>query len=282
LAVLEKVRALRQKRAEEGFADAVQNVANAQLRADALRDVRNLTLATLGVGAAGRGLVGLINVMKSKPRKTRSGPAHLPLPYLAAPPAAPPPAEKVGGFLAGDAASSKQGIPWYTPAMMLGGMAGLGLGWKGVDAVIDSRRRAEREKELESARQDFHDALLSQYDEPLKSGPATLKLKRAADESDMVKAGRALDGLFDRFSAALEKAAVDWPNLAGNATGLYGAYAGLSGLLTGALVYDKIRKRSRRAVLEKALQRRQRRQFVQSPTEIYAVPEPVETSPEAA
>lgn len=73
----------------------------------------------------------------------------------------------------------------------------------------------------------------------------------------------------------MSKQALDLSNLAGQAAGGYGMYAGLSGLLTGALVYDKMSKRSRRAVLDSALKKRQRRRFMQQPTEIYAQPEPV-------
>ncbi len=261
----------------EAFAGAIQDMAAGQLKSDALRDVRNIGLTALGVGAAGRGLVGIIQHMKqNRAKKTRSGPAYLPLPYPA----------KTAGFLDGDSASTKGGIPWYGPAMLLGGLGGLGLGWKGMDKVLDARRQREQESELAAARQQFHDALLSQYDEPIKVHPELMAgKKKAASDDTMVKVGEALDELFDNFQKAaaeeearpMAKAAVDWSNVAGQAAGGYGMYAGLSGLLTGALVYDKIQKRSRRAVLEKALDKRQRRRFMQQPTEIYAVPEPVPT-----
>lgn len=331
------------------FADAVQNMATSQLRNDALRDVGTIGLTTLGVGAAGRGLLGLIQMMRShKARKTRSGPADLPLPYpekvgqfgvgqavggattaarplmggasgglLGSAAAAVPffmrkaagrtpgrlgtaltglgmlaggvaggmaglgmgastaarGAGKQANFLGGDAATTKSGIPWYGPAMLLGGLAGLAGGWKGMDTVIDQRRRREQEEELDAARQEFHDALLGQYAKP--------GAKQAGDDT-MVKVGRVLDTLFDKLAGAVtsdapvpEKRALDLGNLAGQAAGGYGMYAGLSGLLTGAMIYDKMQKRSRRAILEKALQRRQRRRFMQQPTELYAQPEPV-------
>lgn len=251
----------------QAFSGAVQGMASGQLKSDALKDVASVGLGALGVGAAGRGLVGLIQMMRQGKKKTRSGPAYLPLPYPA----------KTAGFLDGDAAATKGGIPWYGPAMLGGGIAGLGLGWKGMDKMLDARRQREQKQELDQARQEFHDALLSQYDEPIKTHPSLMK-KRGGDGSVMEKVGKALDTLFDKFEAAkedTEKTAVDWSNLAGQATGGYGMYAGLSGLLTGAVVYDKMSKRSRRAVLEKALQQRQRRKFMQSPTEIMAVPEPM-------
>lgn len=279
--ILDRVRAEREKRGNlaadfgdpggQAFSDALQGMAATQLKSDALKDVRNIGLGAVGVGAAGRGLVGLIQMMKAnKPKKTRSGPAYLPLPYPAEP-------TKQAGFLGGDAATTKGGVPWYGPAMLMGGLGGLGLGWKGMDKVLDARRQKEEEGELVRAREQFHDALLEQYDAPIKTHPTLMK-KRAGDESTMEKVGKALDALYDKFEAAKEEekvAGVDWSNLAGQAAGGYGMYAGLSGLLTGAMVYDKINKRSRRAILEKALQQRQRRKFMQQPTEIMAVPEPV-------
>jgi hypothetical protein len=395
------------------FSDALQGMAATQLKSDAFRDVRNVGLTALGVGAAGRGLVGLLQHMRSnKPRKTRSGPAYLPLPFPASPektgslkavlpllqgagrkvggilgqgvrdaklglgvgqesrdlanltakarggyqslaqgvddaanirPALDPLGRadarmatnateelqflnhnhtpnrvnslysaldalnrskargdrmvnvgagvggavagnqltKRGGFLDGGEATSKSGIPWYGPAMLLGGLGGLGLGWKGMDSVLDARRKKQMEGELVTARQQFHDALLGQYDKPVELHPELMK--KSADEATMEKVGRELDALYDKFVGAVtaeearptEKAALDLSNMAGQAAGGYGMYAALSGLLTGSLVYDKMAKRSRRSVLESALKKRQRRRFMQQPTEIYAQPEPV-------
>lgn len=397
------------------FSDALQGMAAGQLRSDAFRDVRNVGLTALGVGAAGRGLVGLLQHLRSnKPRKTRSGPAYLPLPFPASPektgslkavlpllqgagkkvggilgqgvrdvklglgtgreaaelgnlqgrvrgshqalatgvedaanlgrkaidPLGRPDArlpgsveeaighllpgnspslvndmhrrlaqltaskargdmmvdtaaggvggatgmaltQKRAGFLDGGEATSKSGIPWYGPAMLLGGLGGLGVGWKGMDAVLDARRKKQMEGELVTARQQFHDALLGQYDKPVELHPELMK--KSADEQTMEKVGRELDALYDKFVGAVraeeknptEKTALDLSNMAGQAAGGYGMYAALSGLLTGSLVYDKMAKRSRRSVLESALKKRQRRRFMQQPTEIYAQPEPV-------
>jgi hypothetical protein len=234
-----------------------------------MKDIGNVGLTSLGVGAAGAGLVGLIQLMRAnRAKKTRSGPAYLPLPY--------PAESKQANFIGGDEATTKGGIPWYGPAMLLSGLGGLGLGWKGMDAVLSARRQREQQKELEAAREQFHDALLTQYDEPVKVHPEVMKKKSA--DSTMEKVGQALDTLFDKFQTAMyaqEKRGLDISNLGGQALGGYGMYAGLSGLLAGALMYDKIRKRSRKAVLESALKQRQRRKFMQSPTEIMAVPEPV-------
>lgn len=428
----------------DAFAGAVQDMSSGQLKSEGWNDVQNIGLTALGVGAAGRGLVGLIQHLRAnKPKKTRTGPAYLPLPFPASPEkigavmpaigdtvsaaggdlgataggagglalmgkltkgmkpgkgrlalgvggaaagglagllggnqvgrglagrgATEPGAgqlstaigdnlasasalggaglgaaagatagmggatglhrliagagkraggrtamlgglaalglggagavggfsggsslmrgllgrDKQGSFLGGDAATTKSGIPWYGPAMMLGGLGGLALGWKGMDSLIDKQRKQSMEDELDSARSEFHDALLGQYDKPVSLHPELIK-KKASDDT-MVKVGEALDSLYDKFVAEMHKTetqpmskhALDLSNLAGQAAGGYGMYAGLSGLLTGALVYDKMSKRSRRSVLESALKKRQRRRFMQQPTEIYAQPEPV-------
>lgn len=279
LSILNKVKAAQEKQADDHpFAAAVRDMAGNQLRQDALSDVGHVGLAALGVGAGARGLMGLYNLLRERPTNTRSGPTALPLPYPD--PNAPIEDEEEGpdvlkmGFsisdylpsLDGSDASTKAGIPWYNPAMVMTGVAGLGAGWKGVDMLLDKRRQSEREQELEKARQEFHAALMQQHG-----------VKQSADDP-MVKVGEALDELYDTFEAtfgtATEKQA-DWLNGAGAALGGYGTYAGLTGLLAGALVYDKTRKRSRASIVQKALQRRERRKFQQQPPEIYAIPEPI-------
>jgi len=349
------------------FRNAVQQTAASNLKSDALGDVKGLALAALGVGAAGRGAVGLYNMFKrnTRPRKPTAPSLSLPYPVAVAekearwlgrllgrgssagarplPPAAPRPAAatprpaagdvtttsahvpapggsrsaltpdaqvkqvspqlhawmhggkrtwsgaglaglgtlgaagaaKAASFLGGDHATSKAGIPWYGPAMMTAGLAGLAGGWKGVDHLLNKRRAREREKELGAARSEFHDALMAQYDRPLAGAGPT---KAAADLSPMAKVGAELDTLYDQF----EKAAFALNDTAGQLAGGYGVYAGLTGLMTGALVYDKARKRQRRAILEKAMQRRERRRFNVAPPEITAVPEPFHPAPPAA
>lgn len=242
-----------------GFANAVHQTQANNLQGDALNDVKHLALATLGLGGAMRGGIGLYNMAKRSRPKRKVSPL-LSMPY--------PVAEKAGGFLGGDAATTKAGIPWYGPAMMMAGIGGIGAGWKGVDHVLNKRRERERGNDLSDARQQFHDALMSQYDAPLTGTPPTAS--KTASDSTMVKVGEDLDKLYDNF----EKAAITLGDAAGQGLGMYGMYAAPAALMTGALVYDKARKRQRRAVLDKAIQRRDRRKFNVSPPEITAVPQP--------
>lgn len=261
-------------------AAATQQAVASNLKQDAMSDIGRLALATAGVGAAGRGAVGLYNMFKRSMRPKKKPSNQLSLPYPVAP-------EKAGSYLGdlakGDVATTKSGIPWYGPAMMMAGLGGLGAGWKGVDHVLNKRRARERDNDLSAARQEFHDALMGQYTQPLTG--TTPPSKTASDAKPMEKVGAALDVLFDHFTTVITKLderlekTGNLNDLAGAGLGMYGMYAGLAGLGTGALVYDKARKRQRRAVLEKAIQRRDRRKFNVAPPEITATPEPFHAEP---
>jgi hypothetical protein len=246
------------------YESAVRQLRANQLNASGWHDVRNLALASLAGGAAARGLFGLVNTLRRGTAKKRdtSQMAALTLPYpvkMSQAPAVP---------------DSTAGLSWYMPAMFGAGLGGLGLGWKGLDMILEHRREAERQSELDKARRGFRKAVLTQYDKPLPG--AALKLSedvRAALE----KLSGDLDVLYDRFTTAAEtvKKADSWTELKGRFMGGYGAYAGLAGLVAGAIVYDKMRKRSRRAIIDAALAKRRNLAFSRTPTEIYATPESV-------
>ncbi len=260
------------------FATALQHEGARQIKAQALSNIGSIGLAMLGGGAAARGGVGLANMLRrnANPLDTRSGPALLPLPYPAAPEEdeETPPRRRLpktaglGDFVGGDMASTVSGIPWYGPAMMTTGLLGAGAGWKGVDTLLNWRRKRERRDEVDQARKEFHDAIISQYDKPVS-------LKSASDNT----LSQDLDQLADRVLTKIAEGG--WANTMGQLAGGYGTMAGLSGLLAGAVVYNQAQKRSQRAVIEKAMQRRARRRFAQQPTEIYAIPEPMRTVPHA-
>jgi hypothetical protein len=241
--------------------EAMQSQNHAMLGQEAMNNVGTLGLTALGVGAAARGAVGLYHILRNnfgKPKRTRSGPALLSLPYPVAKEALDLDTNvtRVGG------------LPWYGPAMMATGLAGLGVGWKGVDMVLKRRAKKDREAQLAAARQQFHDSLVSQYDKPYAAtGPFG---KAAADKTHRSELGYQLDRL---YNAVTEKVATFGDEM-GQLAGGYGMAGGTLAFLTGAIVYDKMKKRQQRAILEKALQKRERRRFAQQPTEITAVPEP--------
>jgi hypothetical protein len=161
--------------------------------------------------------------------------------------------EKTGSFLGGSAATTKSGIPFYGPALLMSTGAGAVLGWKTIDKLIERKRKKDMAADLQHAQSRFYNALLEE--------PTT---KTASAEPSVAQV---LNRLYDAY-ATLTKRAVDTGNVLGQAAGGYGVYAALTGLLAGSLAYNRTAATSRRAVLELALKKRQRRKFLQQPTEL--------------
>ena len=238
----------------------LQSMAPNMIRQQANSDILKSMLAGLGVGAAARGGLGLARMlhgnMAAKPPKTL-GPVvtKIPVPMEEE-------EEQMASFLGGDGATSKTGIPYYMPSMMLGTGAALAGGWAGIDKLLDSRRKKQQQEKLDNARAEFEQALLTQPGQ-----------KMASDSS-----GSALGEELDRLFDGVEKSADSMTNVLGQGAGLYGAYAGGSGLLGAYLAYSLAKKQQRRAVFEKAQQRRLVERSRQRPNEIYAVQTPVPSS----
>lgn len=178
---------------------------------------------------------------------------------------------KQAGFWSGTQATTRTGIPWYLTGNMAAGTGGAVGGWKLMDLLLDRRRSSAQEDELEKAREEFREALLSRR----------VGTKRASDGNTL---GEDLDLLFDTLSekcASTEKAAADegegsdLMNLLGQGAGVYGLYAAGSGLLGGVLMYNAAKKRQRRALLEQAKKERERMAFERRPPRIEAFPFPV-------
>jgi hypothetical protein len=246
---------------------ALSDHASQIVKGEALSDLAKLTLFGLGAGVAGRGTMGLMRLM----HRNVSEPTTAPPRYMTVP--VPFPAkdeEKAANFLAGDQASTPEGVPWHMPAMFTGTLLGGIAGWKGLDSILDARRKTELDAEEAEAKSRFEAALLSQYDRPRRS--SSPPIKRAAEEA-MEKLGQDLDALFDLF----EKLAFLGisPDTLGSLAGGYGTYAVPASLLAGYATYEAARKTQRRAVLDKAIKERRRRQRSSSPTELVAMPMPV-------
>ena len=222
---------------------------------DAGNVIKTLLLA-LGIGAAGRGLVGGYNMIDRKlhPRKPKyPGAVMTAMPYES-----DEPVEK----------TAEPGATWpqilhgalYGTAVTAAGMGGAYGGWKGIDAILDRRRKGEDDDEVEEAREEFNKALLD----------TTRKPKMAADASPGEKLGAALDELYDVWEKRADLK--DWlAQLAGG----YGMYAVGTGSIAGMLTYDHFNKQSKRKALEAAMALRQKRDYLAHPSQIMAVPEPV-------
>ena len=232
----------------------LQIAQNQRLQADAKKDiVRNLVMA-LGGGAALRGAVGL-HSMVTEPSRIRPTQRVVEMPVAY-------PADEEEKRSRDANATSPLGLSYYIPGMLLGGaVAGYG-GWKGVDALLDRQRRKQTDDELDSAKQAYEQALLGAY-------------KKATDS--------ALDQVFDGYvkSAGFGKLIDDVvssvaPNAPGIAKGLGATYGLATAPLGFMMVHNMLKKNSKRALLQKAMQERARRQALAQPPEIYAVPRPQE------
>lgn len=234
------------------FAGAVQAANDMNVKRQALKELLMMGGGALGLGAGLRSLSGLLQ--RTRERSTDParlhGPATLTFPV--------PAKEEKKNRLA-KAAVNKWGLPWYGPSMALIGVGGIAGGWKAIDNMLKNEKAREREEELDVVRQKFHDALLSQFN---KSGSSLEK-----------NLGSLLDEIYDRFEkvGSIKEVFQAIP-------GMYGTYAVLSGLMSGALVYDQAVKKQRRKVLEKALRTRQQRMYNNVPPELLAVPERVPSS----
>ena len=219
---------------------------NAKMQSAAKSQILNTMLLGGGLGAAFRGVTGLSNLLgESKPTASPRRVVELPVPYADKPTAKKSVKEKRAGD---EDATVPYGLSYYMPGMLLGGGLAAAGGWKGVDALIDRQRHKQETESLDEAKQEYEDALLGSY-------------KRAVDE--------ALDKAFKTYE---KKAGL--ADITGGLTGAGLTYAAASLPAGYMVVNDMMKKNSKRALLEKALKERARRQAIMQPPEIYAIPKP--------
>lgn len=231
----------------------------------ASRRIWEMIVGGLGVGAVGRGIIGLPWLFRKSYRPEPSAqnvPIFLPKEedpdeQLAAL------AEKTaddGGVLGplfhkdwGSAPlnwffGKNMTSPWAIPALWTLGFGGLlggtAAGYKGLDALLHSAHKQELKGELRQTR--------NQYKQIVNRLLSKQSASRSMEED--------LDELADLY---MEKKAI--PNWIHNVGGFTGGaaltYALLSALLSGKLSYDYFKKRSQRAISEEALRRRSKERF---------------------
>jgi len=239
----------------------------------AVQAVLGVGLTGLGVGAGARALWEVPNLMHPKPKNLIEYgaplPAALPVPvpkHLLKTDDEEHPLRKAAEVLSKEA--QRAGLNWWQiPASAALGMGGVAGGWKVIDAMLDSRRRAELNQELQDAQRDYEDALRAQYEQAL--------LKQGC-----------LDGIFARIQE-FEKRSNQWGRVLRDIwEGLLGTYAtaaGGSAVMGGIGGYHWARSRSRRRALEQAMKTR-RRQMLQSGSVpgLYAYPVSLPTHPSKA
>jgi hypothetical protein len=267
---------------------------NNQARDDALKSVGNIFLGGTAVGAGGAGLLALKQWL-ARPKPISSeiglGPSEVDLPYpqfegaditpaeaaqikkrkaladreklaTPTPPAAAPPgvAGAAGDWLAGKTHMDPNSMPWYMPAGVLAGIGGVAGGASLVNWMAEKRRKAEQAREVEDAKQEFEEAMMSQY------SPSNTHRLLAPKQAG-------LDDLFDRCKeAGFAKVAGTVNDLAGTAAGGYLTLASLLGLGTGYGTYKYLEGRSKSKQIEKAIRDRAALRATANPPEMFIHP----------
>jgi len=256
-----------EKKGAASFVD-MQAQLQRQLRSEAMRDILNTALLGAGVAGTARGGQGLWNLLtrSGKKLRTRSSVAHLPVPYR-------PSFKDEQDKTAADkqaidtpkpGVTSKPGLWWYMPSMLGAGALGGYGGWKLIDHVLDKRRRQEIDDEVDESRNEFQEALISQY-------------KRGSDSA----LGVALDELYNKMNKeSFDLDSIVSPDTRGRALGAYATYAIPSSILGYLLVKGLADRGSRGKILEKAQRNRALKQQQSRPAELYAVPTPIDEEEE--
>lgn len=257
-------------------------LAQAQVKRDALNDILATGLLAGGLGVGFRALQSRQNLFSGTPAADESD-ASLPLsqPLQVQMPIYDSKQDKKTSdknvkalnksagwwkeFFGGGFANSKEQIPYYYPGMIGAGLAG---GWGGyhlADRLIQKKKKQDVQSELDAARQEYQKALLSNFD-PKKIEMETALAKSSAEETVGDKLGKQLNklaslmGVHDGVSheVALTKAANALERALGQMTGMYGMYAIPAGMLSGIAAYNYAQSRSGEKVLEEAIRRRNR------------------------
>lgn len=164
----------------------------------------------------------------------------------------------------GDSQTNPNSIPWSLPAKGVAGVGGLIGGHQLVRYLLKKKRKADIDKELNAAKKEYQEAMLTSYD------PAKLRELRPK-EAAAVTSTTALDRCFDIF----EKYGNLDP-LLGQAAGMYSAFAIPAATLASIAGYRWARSRSQDKLLADALKRRAAIRSKQNPFDIHVQPTPVE------
>lgn len=196
-------------------------------------------------------------------------------------------------WLAGHGASpssslGKLQIPWYAPAVGLGGLGAAYAGYKGMDWLLNKKRKMDLNAELADAKGEYQQALLDMYD------PARVKLLKAGSAAAAL--GRDLDALAALVVGREKRADETWGEWAGRQAekvlphdlgdraanfasgvggaglGLYALLAGAVGTGVGAMSYAHHMQNDPAKALAAAVKQRERERWAKRPPEVFAVP----------
>lgn len=255
--------------------ESLQAMQNQDARREALRHAGKALLFGVGVGAGAKGVSGLLGLLQrqSSPVGPEENRTVFDLPYPDREDKRASVFDGLSDWLAGGSATTPDAVPWRNAAAITAGIGGAGLGWHAVDQTLDRIRASATDRDVAHARDEFHKALLSHYSDRGESED------EKAASSDVSELGVALDTLFDRYVADGRPKTVRAGDF-GDTTGrLFNEYyapvatvTGLAGLMAG---WNAGSARSRRAMLQRAIERRARERYESTPPELYAIPVPV-------
>ena len=249
---------------------------NQRAKNDAMNDILKLTAYT-GLGMGGLRLLGEAFKPPIKKENKVKRVVEMPIPYQAkaAVDSVVPNVDSTD-----DLVTSKWGLNHYVPGVILGpAVAGIGS-WLAIDKMLKRNRQKDVEENTDFARQEYETSLKNMY-------------KKSADELLSKEAAEGLDNIFAQLEkvAEPESSVIDniplvgalnqalnklGPNAYGFAKGLALTNAAVGLPLGYALVNNQVRKNSKRKLVDDAMKERQRLRALQSPTELYAVPTPIE------
>lgn len=231
--------------------DDLRMQVNQQMQSDAIKNILKVVALAAGTGAAVRGATGLFESSKN----SKKGPRVIDMPVAY-------PKEK-NAIDSNSRATSPYGLDYFLPGMILGGAGAAYGGWKGIDLLLNRAKEQESKAKLETAKKKYEEALLGAYKK------ATDSFLEQAFEGYRQKAA------LDPIGAVSDKFNSTFPNASGLSKGLALTWL-LSSVPAGYYLVNKVmKKNSRRAILDEAVEERARRQALVQPPEIYAVPHAV-------
>jgi hypothetical protein len=226
----------------------------------------------LGVGAAGRGVQGLLNQMHRTltPTPTTRTPSIIDMPVAGEEEEKVAaegilnqildygmhPAKNLSRLVENPKAPGAADVPFSWAPLALAGGAGIAGGWKGLDMLLDRSRERELEVQKAKAQEEYEQALAAQS----KVGQALHA------ELDTL-----FDNLDDDERDNVEKAA----SLPALLTNLYSLYALPAAGMSGLWAYEATKARQRSSLLESARKKYRRTRESQRPTPVYVRPTPV-------
>ena len=235
---------------------------------DAWNRMLSMLLVGGGLGAGARGLVSLRDAFRKKPTVDPQSTVPETIPIIL------PQRQKTADDLLGARADGGMNY-WEYPVGMSAGAGGLMGGWKLMDWLMDKRRKASMQAELDRAQADYQQALRDDVN-------AASVVKSASTEPS-------LDTIYDHlqdeqkvashFEQLAANGALDWllekrsNNLSGLLHGVGGTYLTallLAGGLSGLGMYQRTRSAQEADDLNK-----RRRLSRTAPQPLMAVPAPV-------